>query len=340
MSDAQEVQLGADPTKRDTDGDGSADGDEVWHAVINPATCQPTGAWRGGWDLLIPGATAVTLHVSSDPAVADSDHDGIDDLAEKQLGTHSDPAVRVDIQGVTYNPLVANTPPIQVLTAVSAPGRFVKPGQSFLYTTTMVANVPLAPSLLDVTPAAQIGAAPLPKAIIQDVPAATAFTVPAAAVTALNLPMTSRIRARLAASAPAWSFDPLTVQTLGAFTAPNLARYTSVAANRSDRLDSYRLLTLNQSGAPNTADLGNSSTLATFALPSGQNRNLATISTYNPATVACNNRNDCLVIWDNAFDTERPGLAGPACVPMAPAGQWPEAAPRGDQQREGFLLGL
>lgn len=83
LSDAQEVQLGADPTKRDTDGDSIADGDEVWHAVINPATCQPTGAWRGGWDLLIPGATAVTLHVSSDPAVADSDNDGIDDLAEK-----------------------------------------------------------------------------------------------------------------------------------------------------------------------------------------------------------------------------------------------------------------
>ena len=311
LSDAQEVQLSSDPTKRDSDGDLIADGDEVWHAVINPANCQPTGAWLGGWDLTIPGTTAVTVRVSSDPTVADSDGDGIDDLAEKQLGTHNDPAVRVDIQGVIYNPLVANTPPIQVLTAVSAPGRFVKPGQSFRYTTTMVANVPLAPSILDVTPATPLGAPPLPQLILQDVPAATILTVQANAASAVGLPITSRVRARLATTAPSWSFDPLTVQSLGAFAAPNLARYTSAAANRSDRLDSYRLLTLNQNGVPNTNGAGNSSTLATFALPSGQNRNLATINTYNPATVACNNRNDCLLIWDNfAFDTELPGIAG------------------------------
>jgi hypothetical protein len=343
LSDAQEVQFSSDPTKRDSDGDLIADGDEVWHAVINPATCQPTGAWLGGWDLTIPGTTAVTLRVSSDPAVADSDGDGIDDLAEKQLGTHNDPAVRVDIQGVIYNPLVANTPPIQVLTAVSAPGRFVKPGQSFVYTTTVVANVPLAPSILDVTPATPLGAAPLPKLIVQDVPVATALTVQANAVTTVGLPITSRIRARLAAAAPSWRFDPLTVQSLGTFTAPNLARYTGAAANRADRLDSYRLLTLNQSGVPNTNGAGNSSILATFALPSGQNRNLATINSYNPATVACNNRDNCLLVWDNfAFDTELPGIAGAFLradgteTPLASGlmGRRPVVASNGD----GFLL--
>lgn len=343
LSDAQEVQLGTDPSKRDSDGDLLADGDEVWHAVINPATCQPTGTWLGGWDLTIPGTTAVTLHVSSDPAVADSDGDGIDDLAEKQLGTHSNPAVRVDIQGVTYNPLVANTPPIQVLTAVSDPDRLVKPGQSFLYTTTMVANVPLVPSLLDVTPATQIGAAPSPKLIVQNVPAATAFTVPSSAATGVNLTIRSSVRARLAAGAPAWSFDPLTVQTLGTFASPMLARYTSVAANRSDRLDSYRLLSLNQNGVPNTTGLGNSSTLATFALPSGQNRNLSTINTYNPASVACNNRNDCLMIWDNySFENDVPLITGSLLradgteQPLATrlGGRRPVLASNGD----GFLL--
>ena len=310
LSDAQEVQLSSDPTKRDSDGDLIADGDEVWHAVINPTTCQPTGAWLGGWDLTIPGTTPVTVRVSSDPAVADSDGDSIDDLAEKQLGTNSNPAVRVDIQGVTYNPLVPNTPPIQVLTDVSDPDRLVKPGQTFVYTTTMVANVPLAPSVLDVTPATQIGAAPLPKTIVQDVPAATSFTVPTAATTALNLPITSRVRARLAASAPAWSFDPITLQTLGTFPSPDLARYTSAAASRSDRLDSYRLLTLNQFGPPDIND-GNESILVTFALPAGQNRQLATMTTYNPATLACNSRNDCLVIWDETLDLVTPAeLAG------------------------------
>lgn len=343
LSDAQEVQFGTDPAKRDSDGDLLADGDEVWHAVINPSTCQPTATWRGGWDLTIPGTTPVTLHVSSNPISADSDGDGIDDLAEKQLGTHSDPAVRVDIQGVTYNPLVANTPPIQVLTAVSDPDRMVKPGQSFLYTTTMVANVPLAPSMLDVTPATPIGAAPSPKAIRQDIPVATTFTVPTAASTATNLPIISRVRARLTAGTPTWSFDPVTVQTLGAFVSPTLARYTSAAANRSDRLDSYRLLTLNQSGAPNTTGFGNSSTLATFALPSGQNRNLSTINTYNPAAVACNNRNDCLVLWDNySFENDVPLITGSllradgAEQPLANSlgGRRPMLASNG----EGFLL--
>src|SRR5207244_581225 len=82
------------------------------------------------------------------PIQADSDGDGISDQAERQLAQSADPAKRVDEQGVPYNPIVVNTPPISVYTATDQ--RYVRPGQTLVYTTTVVAHDALAPSVLDV----------------------------------------------------------------------------------------------------------------------------------------------------------------------------------------------
>src|SRR5215213_9530620 len=96
LTDGQEAQLGSNPAIADTDNDGLLDSQEIWHQVYNFSTCQPTGTWIGGWDVNIGGATALTVHVSSDPTQADGDGDGISDQAELQLAQNPDPAKRVD----------------------------------------------------------------------------------------------------------------------------------------------------------------------------------------------------------------------------------------------------
>ena len=80
LSDLQESQMGTNPNSPDSDNDGMKDGDEVWHRVYNGA-CQPTNAFAGGWDITINGVSTITTHVSSNPLMADSDGDNIDDLA-------------------------------------------------------------------------------------------------------------------------------------------------------------------------------------------------------------------------------------------------------------------
>ena len=117
LTDAQEVFFGSDPALRDSDSDGLIDGDEVWHQVYN-ANCQPTTTWAGGWDIAINGASTFTTRISSDPAQADIDGDGLSDAAEKQLTQHTNLAFRMDKYNRPYHPNVYNINPINIIVAI------------------------------------------------------------------------------------------------------------------------------------------------------------------------------------------------------------------------------
>jgi hypothetical protein len=157
LTDSQEAMLGTDPARADTDNDGLGDAEEVWHQV-HDATCRQTDAWAGGWDVGIDSATPFSVRVSSNPRLADGDGDGISDLAERTLAQNPDPSKRLDGQDRPYHPNVINTSPIAVYARGNA--GILGPGQSFVYTTTVVTTVALDPSPLDVIVPPTLGNSP------------------------------------------------------------------------------------------------------------------------------------------------------------------------------------
>ena len=88
ISDGFEYRLGTRIDKKDSDGDGLPDNVEVYHPTSD-------GTWSGGWDIELPkygavgpsGRFTITVPVFSNPLVADTDGDGMSDLAEKGNGT-------------------------------------------------------------------------------------------------------------------------------------------------------------------------------------------------------------------------------------------------------------
>ncbi len=73
IEDARELELGTDPTLRDTDGDG----------------CGNLLEGRVGWNPLVPGNTNNECTCTAKEAVADTDRDGLTDCEEKWIGTVS-----------------------------------------------------------------------------------------------------------------------------------------------------------------------------------------------------------------------------------------------------------
>jgi uncharacterized repeat protein (TIGR01451 family) len=128
LCDALEMRLGTRPDLADTDGDGLTDGEEVYHPDC------ATGVWQGGWLFTYNITETKTVRVTSDPRVADSDQDGMSDLVEKQLH-EANPAL------YPFHPQVFNNSPVGVLSALSDADRVVKPGDSVVYTATVVNNL-------------------------------------------------------------------------------------------------------------------------------------------------------------------------------------------------------
>lgn len=301
LTDLQESQFGTDPNSADADNDGLADGQEVWHQTYD-ATCKPTGVWAGGWDIAIGSATPLTIHVSSNPASADSDNDGVNDLAEFQLRGQTD-----GITGLPFNPNVVNKPPLIVLTEVNNNNRFVARGQSLLYTTTVIANQPMAPSVLDVTAPTQLGGSLAPMTLpfnpatfsnTQMSAQSVLLKVPLGAATTLNLPITSTVRARLAPiSGNAYAFDPIVTEApLGGFAAPFATQFkTGLAPVRPDRQDSYR-------AAQTIVDNNVKGDIRSYELPAGSSRvldsdNNTTALRTGWANMASNNAGVSLAVW-------------------------------------------
>ena len=306
LTDYQEAHLGTNPGVADSDNDGLLDGEEVRHLVYNASGATTT--WAGGWQVTINHTTPFTVWVSSDPLNADSDKDGVSDQAEKALASHATPANRLDNQSRPYHPGVFNTPPLAVYAETSTYNNFVRPGQNFNYTTTVVANVAVAPGILNVTVPSVLGAAPAaaplnfnPNAVTQTLTLANGFTLNSGATTA-NIDLISTVNTRLANSGVAgWTFNPVTAEAgLGNFTAPTLVRDTAIAANRGDRQDNYLLTGL----VANNATPANVGDIVSYMLPGGATRTLDDDAnkpirrgTSKP-DVACNAANDCLTVWD------------------------------------------
>lgn len=105
LSDLEEVRLDTDPLRADSDRDGLSDKAEL-----------------DGW--LIEYLPGKSTRVFSEPNNADSDLDGLDDLLEKNLGA-------------PYNPRVENPRPLALYASTSDDDDFLRPGQGFIYTTTV-----------------------------------------------------------------------------------------------------------------------------------------------------------------------------------------------------------
>lgn len=322
LVDGQEEQFGADPLLADTDGDGLKDNDEVWHQIYNTSTCQPTGNWSGGWNVTINAATPFTVRVAADPAASDTDNDGLSDLAEYQLAQHADPAQRLDNQNRPYHPGVFNTPPVSIYT--TADKRFVAPGQSLIYTTTVVANTALAPGVLDVTVPTQLGNVtplrfplgfdPLTFSIAQTVTNQTNLTAQAGLNTQ-SIVLNSTMHTRLAPTAS----TPLQWDVSGAQSLASTAQLVAGvrAAANANQADNFLLgiNTRQSSGVPGSPGQvrvdaipsGGSSTPFTAAPP-------ATSVSGAPADVACNSSGLCLAVWDEQNNTAQPSQIRAALV--------------------------
>ncbi|MFN8440638.1 MAG: LamG-like jellyroll fold domain-containing protein [Caldilineaceae bacterium] len=246
LTDKQEAELGTNPLVADTDNDGLTDGVEIRHQVYD-ANGKLTNTWAGGWQVTINSNPTRTVWVSSDPYRADTDKDGISDQAEKDLAASASP---LDDQGVPYHPTVPNTPPLAVLTESSALSGYIGPNQQLTYTTTVVANVPVEPGMLEVTVPANQNFTPAPAALpfntltfsgSQTVTQAINFTaLPNGALGTLDLLSTASARLQRKSGLP-WVVEPVTTgAALSGFTPPLTARSSALLPAR-DRADSYLL---------------------------------------------------------------------------------------------------
>ena len=303
LTDQQEGLYGSNPAILDTDNDGLSDSQEVWHRVY--VNCQPTGAWSGGWDVPINATTPFTIHVSSDPSRPDSDGDGISDLAEKQLVASANPAQRVDKQNRPYHPNVFNSSPIVIYNEVSP--RYVRPGQSFFYTTTVASSAALGPSALDVSlsPALSGTVPPLALAFSSTQTATQQMTLTVRpGMSTQQFVISNTVRARLAPSGPiTYSWDPQIEHILITGTTP--AYLYSLAATQPGSQDQY-MFTLATGDSFNSTAYGD---VRTYAIPTAQERivyngvSSTTRHGYNPISTACNLSGNCMIVWDERRPT-------------------------------------
>ena len=314
LSDRQELALGSDPARADTDNDGLTDGQEVRHERIDPSTGVATGIMEGGWAVTINGATPFTTFVSSNPLQADSDLDGVSDQAERELAASSDPANRVDKQNVPYHPLVANIAPIAVYPAISDADGFVRPGQTFAYTSTVIANVPVAPNVLNVDVPPALGAARPPVTLpfnpatfngSQTIESAFTITVPGSTATGKQV-INSAVAGRLQPNVgPPWRWNIAVQPPLGGINPPAKALgigATGVFGTNNDFILSSLSSNRENFGIP---QIGGNGEVTTYAIPGGSSRAIeadvgdtSAKRGANAPSLACNAAGQCMAVWD------------------------------------------
>ncbi|MFZ4662787.1 MAG: LamG-like jellyroll fold domain-containing protein, partial [Caldilineaceae bacterium] len=305
LTDFQEARLGTNPAAADSDNDGLKDGEEVYHLRYDPTTGLPTTIWEGGWSVTINAATPFTVRVSADPLNADGDNDGVNDLAERQLAQDANPANRVDNQNRPYHPNIVNTPPLAVLVATDDLDGYVAPGQSFRYTSTVIANTAVAPGILTVNAPAVLGGNPNPLALrFEPLTFNTAQTITqainqvvGAGIGTQAARISSMVNTRLPNTGPGgWRFAPITAEA----PLTGLSYYSAIAASRPDRQDSYWLnnLAIAPANSPTAGDL------LAYSIPGGtvraiENDNNNTWSLLHPAkpSLAANGNGDTVAVW-------------------------------------------
>ncbi len=317
LTDAQELQAGTNPGRADTDNDGLPDGVEVRHLEGLPSSPHMVGGWTVAISGTASGPNPLTVIVSSNPLSSDSDGDGISDQAEKELAESTVPADRFDDENRPYHPNVVNSAPIAIYLATDDGDGFVHPGQSVAYTTTVVAKVPLAPSVLDVTMPVEVDPSPVPDRLdfdpltftnTQTVTRQISFAAPALPASQ-PFEVSSDVRARLQdQAAPVWSW------TIGAdnpLTRASLYGGITAAPINSGRLDDY-LITTMESSRSRSGGQGDifsfpfgDSTIAPSELDVDDYARPRIVSDYSylrgehtPST-ACNEQGECMTVWDH-----------------------------------------
>ncbi|RIK36526.1 MAG: hypothetical protein DCC55_27010 [Chloroflexi bacterium] len=235
----------------------------------------------------------------------------------------TDPARRVDDQNRPYHPLIGNTPPLAIYPSISDPDGFVGMGQTFVYTATVVARVPMAPGVVDVTRASlpsdpgsgksqtlRLDFDPLTFSTTQTVTAQTSFKFqPLGLSSSAPVNINSTVRTRLAGTnGPLWVLDPPAMGApLGGFT--SRAAGVTLAAQQYDRPDLFRLAALTS----NSLTPGGQGDIWSYELPGGQshtidndNNNTAFLRGAMPPGVACNNTGACLFVWDQIAASPNP----------------------------------
>lgn len=110
LNDGLEFQLGTNAKNKDSDGDGLTDAEEIYHYN------ETTGQWEGGWEIELftyggvgpSGRYTFTTRVVSNPNLADTDGDGLNDASEKRLGTSPTALNRAPYISVEGEPLATS----------------------------------------------------------------------------------------------------------------------------------------------------------------------------------------------------------------------------------------
>ncbi|MBW7883682.1 MAG: LamG domain-containing protein, partial [Caldilineaceae bacterium] len=339
LTDAQELQFGTNPGVADSDNDGLKDGEEVWHEVYDLQTGLATGHYTGGLSVEINSLNPLTVRVSSNPNARDSDGDGVSDAAEYQLAKDNGvdgngKPIRIDDNNVPFHPNVVNTPPVRIyVTSDAVENRYVKPGQQFVYTTTVVATAPLDPGVLDLFVLNGNGASssllgvpsqryalPFDSLTFSTAPTITrqtAFTVNGNAPTQTSVSVNNTVRTQLAGSGLGpWQWNPTAGGTWSFSGAQNQPAFTAATPTTFDRPDRYLMTT-----KALIANYGAPGDIRTQYIPSAVIRELD-VDTFNrtipwtPTTtatlletsylyapnapdVACNDSGNCMVVWDH-----------------------------------------
>lgn len=338
LTDGQEVQFGTNPANADTDNDGLKDGEEVYHQVfqvvgnrLEPVLENGKPKFEGGWEILSPLAgqfitstnpSLLRVWVSSDPTQADPDNDGIPDDAERRLAQLG----QLDPAGQPYHPLVANVNPLQLFVSASVPpDSYLRPGQSFAYTNTLVSYTALDPGVLQLSVPGVLGGATEVVAFnaspnITATVARTYQVNPGAGSQPFSIESTARARLQKQSSAPTFAFNVSDGANLGQVSGGALfARGPEIATVRPDRPDSYVLGALisrwsarGSKGNVEAYELGGGTPTRSldgdWATIFGEN-NLYRRGQSAPGT-ACNDKGDCFVVWDrvdncNTFSVHR-----------------------------------
>lgn len=306
LADVQEADFGTNPANRDSDNDGLEDGVEVYHQFYDTTNCLAGPGWQGGWDVTINARTPFVVRVTANPLQSDSDGDGIDDLAERQLAQHSDPTKRVDDENRPYHPGVFNSSPIKVYPSTDK--AYVRPGDSVNYTNTVIAQVEIVPSILDVTLPSAFGPSPAPALLnfdpltfhgAQTVTHQSLLTAQPGLQTQI-VSIDSSVRARLMDTGPATpAWDPIIPESLG--NTSYTVRSSSAVPWFQDRQDAFQISAL----LSNSANRGGLGVIQNNAIPSGVSTQIENGTNNTTALrgaaapdIACNAAGNCMVVWD------------------------------------------
>lgn len=245
LTDAQEIRLGTDPGKRDTDGDGIDDGAEVFHQDLSDHNNNNnTTEWLGGYTYTIVYTTTgnltstITTRMTSDPLNADEDGDDLNDLAEKTL---------YQFNAGYFHPRVFNDNPIALAIEYDDEDRIVRPGQSIVVTTTVRNNIAAAlyalGGLTVTMPAALGGLQPSRTYNIYSAEASTIVTT----ATVLSNTATSVITISAVSNAllhngdlsTTWVWDPPGYRTALGSTSPRYPHQTALSGLSGSGIASY-----------------------------------------------------------------------------------------------------